>query len=66
MLFLPSFYGISLGFQWDFHDMSMIFFGGLLWDYYWIIQSMRSKLKSVEGKLKSIESKLKSFESGRL
>ena len=56
MLFLRSFYEISVGFLWDFHDISMIF----LWDYYGM--SSESKLKSIESKLKSVESKLKSSE----
>ena len=40
MLFLRSFYGISVGFLLDFHDISMI----CLWDYYGM--SIESKLKS--------------------
>jgi len=35
------FYGISVGFLWDFHDISMIF----LWDYYGM--SIESKLLRV-------------------
>ena len=40
MLFLWSFYGISVRFLWDFHGISMIF----LWDYYWISMGCRLKV----------------------